>query len=137
MTKNIDPRDLIRDKVTAAIIAGEERTFQILDGLHSKNIHDKDVIEALRSLHEDELLANYADWADIDLREDDNTTTNPDGVTDPGTNPSDLDMQAALAGVRETGHVNFGPTTIEFGRDRDGSLWVRPIGGVWVGVVEK
>lgn len=97
MTENTDRTEMIREKVLAAIIAGQEHTFTILDQLHAKGIHDDEVVAALRALHEEELLDHYADWADLDLRDPEQRI--PDGVVpDPGTNPSDLQMQQALDG---------------------------------------
>lgn len=128
-----------RHRVYAIMSRHQDAAFEELDKLHKDGIHDNDVIRALREGgYEDEADA-YIEWADcLDPDSDvSNATTDPRGVTDPGTNPSDVQMHEALSGIRVTGSVSFGGPAIEFGRDRDGGQWVRPVGGAWVGVVEK
>jgi len=86
----------IKHTVERIIDDGYENIYAKLDQLHSKNIHDNDVVEALRSLHESDLLDGYAEWASIDLREDDNTTLSP-VVPDPGNAPSYEPLARATA----------------------------------------
>lgn len=89
-----DPKDRterIKGRVRHIIDRCYDQMFDAFDRLHKRSINDDEIVAALRSLGENDILDSYAEWADIDLREDDNTTTSPDGVTDPGTNPSDLD----------------------------------------------
>jgi hypothetical protein len=118
-----------------------DRAFEELDHLHKRGINDTEVIQAMRHGGYASEADAYIEWGNLQDPDSDvcNATTNPDGVTDPGTNPSDLQMQAAYSAtaIRKTGSVSFGGPAIEFGRDADGSLWVRPIGGAWVGVVEQ
>lgn len=73
----------IRLTVSHIISSKQDEMFEQFDRLHRRNISDTDVVRALQSLHEPDLLDAYAEWADIDLREDDNTTMNP-AVPDPG-----------------------------------------------------
>lgn len=97
MTENtapIEDRDAnIRSTVSHIISSKQDEMFEQFDRLHRRNIHDDDVVKALRHMGEVELLDAYAEWADIDLREDDNTTMSPT-VPDPGEAPS----YTALAG---------------------------------------
>jgi hypothetical protein len=97
-TSNIDDREAnIQQTVLHIINAKQDEMFEQFDRLHRRGIHDNDVVAALRHFGETDLLDQYAEWGDIDIREDDNNTTNPDGVTDPGTNPSDLQMAEQYA----------------------------------------
>jgi len=87
----------VRHRVYAIMGKHQDQAFEELDKLHKDGIHDNDVIRALRDgdyKHEADEYIQWAHCIDPDLQ-DDNTTTNPDGVTDPGTNESDLQMQAA------------------------------------------
>jgi hypothetical protein len=69
------------------ISAGYDFISQKFDDLHKRGYTDDDVVKALRDQGEADLLDWYAEWADIDLREDDNTTMDP-VVPDPGDAPS-------------------------------------------------
>jgi hypothetical protein len=86
----------IKDVVLHIITSKQDEMFDAFDRLHRRNIHDDDVVAALRSLHEEDLLDAYAEWGDIDIREDDNTTTNP-VVPDPGDAPSYATLNEQLA----------------------------------------
>jgi hypothetical protein len=77
----------IKDVVLHIITSKQDEMFDAFDRLHRRNIHDDDVVAALRTLGEEDLLDAYAEWGDIDIREDDNTTTNP-VVPDPADAPS-------------------------------------------------
>lgn len=121
-------------RLTKMLEASDEALFERFDQLHKRDIHDDDVIHSLRRLNEPDLAERYIEWSGaLDPDRDDNTTTSPYGVTDPGNSPS----YDTLTGIRTTGTVSFGGPAIEFGRDGKGTQYVRPIGGVWVAVVEK
>jgi hypothetical protein len=77
----------IRLTVEKIINASNELLFERFDMLKKRGINDEDLVEALRYLEHEELLEAYAEWAAIDIREDDNTTLNP-VVPDPGDAPS-------------------------------------------------
>lgn len=77
----------IRLTVENIIDASYEALFERFDKLKKRGINDDDLVTALRYLEHEELLEAYANWADIDIREDDNTTMNP-VVPDPGNAPS-------------------------------------------------
>lgn len=81
MTENTTPIENraanIKERVSSIIDAAYERMFEQFDDLHKRNIHDNDIVEALTQLRELDILDGYANWAEIDLRTDDNTTTNP------------------------------------------------------------
>lgn len=154
-----DPADRsanIRMAVQMIIDSNLDAMFDRFDALKKRGINDNDMVEALRYLGDIELLDSYAEWGDIDLREDDNTTLNP-VVPDPD-NPSYAPLLEQLQGVqrireaharhfpsslehqtgiRVTGTVGFGGVGLEFGRDRDDVQWIRPVGGVWVAVEES
>jgi hypothetical protein len=85
-----DRAENVKYRVDRIIDDGFDNIYAKFDQLHSKGIHDNDVVEALRALHQTDLLDGYAEWADIDLREDDNTTLNP-VVPDPADAPSYAD----------------------------------------------
>jgi hypothetical protein len=88
----------IRHTVEMIVDSGHEAIYERLDKLHKRNIHDSDVMRALRALGFGDVADGYADWAEVDEREDDNTTTNP-VVPDPGDSPSyDALKQAMAAG---------------------------------------
>lgn len=105
MTENAPIEDRtanIREVVEHIINRKTEEMFEQFDRLHRRNIHDDDVIAALRHYGDIDLVEGYADWAEIDLREDDNTTTDPT-VPDPADSPSyalhSLRMQLAGPGT--------------------------------------
>lgn len=62
---------------------GYDEICTYLDRLHERGITDAEIVASLREQHEMDLLDWYAEWAGIDIREDDNTTLNP-VVPDPG-----------------------------------------------------
>ena len=97
-----DREQLVNMKVINIISAGYDYMFERFDRLHKQNIDDDEVVAALRHYGEQDLLDGYAEWGDIDLREDDNTTTNP-VVPDPGDAPSYTTMAEQLdaAGINE------------------------------------
>jgi hypothetical protein len=104
MTENtpIDDRAAnIQQTVLHIITTKQDEMFDAFDRLHRRGINDDDVVAALRHFGETDLLDQYAEWADIDLREDDNTTTSPDGVTDPG----DSDTNKLIEESHQTGVV--------------------------------
>jgi hypothetical protein len=85
---DIEDRDFnVRLAVSNIISSKQDEMFEQFDRLHRRGIHDDDVVKALRHIGEVDLLDAYAEWADIDIREDDNTTLNP-VVPDPGDAPS-------------------------------------------------
>lgn len=100
MTENTEPiedRDAnVRLTVSRIIFSKQDEMFERFDGLKKRGITDTDLVEALRHLGEAELLDAYAEWADIDLREDDNTTLNP-AVPDPGESFSYAPLEQAIA----------------------------------------
>lgn len=85
----------VRLTVSHIISSKQDEMFEQFDRLHRRGIHDDDVVKALRHIGEVDLLDAYAEWADIDIREDDNTTLNP-VVPDPGDMPSYDDLEAAI-----------------------------------------
>jgi hypothetical protein len=88
----------IRLTVQHIISTKLDEMYEQFDRLHRRNISDQDVVAALRYFGDIELLDGYAEWADIDIREDDNTTLDPT-VPDPGDAPSyDALKQAMAAG---------------------------------------
>lgn len=102
------------EHIASIVSAAEEALFEKFDSLHKRNIHDDEVIHFLRDEGHKLLADRYIEWSGaVDPDSDvNNTTTSPDGVTDPGTNPSDLQMQAALTEARvveSTGDI----TTVE------------------------
>jgi hypothetical protein len=104
-TSSIDDREAnIQQTVLHIINAKQDEMFEQFDRLHRRGIHDDDVVAALRHFGEIDLLDQYAEWGDIDIREDDNTTTNPI-VPD----PMDADGNRQLAELHEqrthAGHV--------------------------------
>lgn len=84
----------VRLIVQNIISSKQDEMFEQFDRLHKRGINDDEVVTALRSLGDIDLMDAYAEWADIDIREDDNTTTNP-VVPDPGDAPSYAAMGAA------------------------------------------
>lgn len=83
-----DPADRganIRMAVQMIIDSNLDAMFDRFDALKKRGINDDDVVEALRYLGDIELLDSYAEWGDIDIREDDNTTLDPT-VPDPMDN---------------------------------------------------
>lgn len=91
MTENTAPIEdraaNIKENVRYIIDRGLDAIYENFDRLHRRGIHDNDVVEALRDLGEEDILDGYAEWADIDLREDNNTTLDPI-VPDPASAPS-------------------------------------------------
>lgn len=82
-----DREQLVNQKVINIISDGYDYMFERFDKLHKQDITDTEVVAALRHYGEEDVLDGYVEWADIDVREDDNTTTNP-VVPDPGNAPS-------------------------------------------------
>lgn len=82
------------------ISASHDALFERFDNLKKRGINDDDVVTALRYLEHEDLLEAYADWADIDIREDDNTTLNP-VVPDPADAPSYEALADQLEAVRD------------------------------------
>lgn len=77
-TSSIDDRAAnIQQTVLHIINSKQDEMFDQFDRLHRRGIHDDDVVAALRHFGETDLLDQYAEWGDIDIREDDNTTLNP------------------------------------------------------------
>lgn len=91
MTENTAPIDdraaNIQQTVLHIINSKQDEMFEQFDRLHRRSIHDDDVVAALRHFGEVDLLDQYAEWGDIDIREDDNTTLDPT-VPDPGDSPT-------------------------------------------------
>lgn len=113
--------------------------FEELDNLHKRGITDTDVITAMRHGGYTTEADAYIEWSgavDPDLADVNNVTTNPDGVTDPGTNPSDIQRQEEERGIRHYGTVTVGGQRIELGRDDDAGYWLRSPGLLWVSVEE-
>lgn len=111
------------------ISAGYDFISQKLDDLHKRNIHDDDVVKALRDQGESDILDWYAEWADIDLREDDNTTMNP-VVPDPGDAISyvtqtmpEIREDANLAGEWTNGLATIELTRQHVDRNLIGTVW--------------
>jgi hypothetical protein len=104
------------DETLAAIVASfEESLFERFDRLHTKDIHDDEVIRFLRSEGHTLLATRYIEWSgalDPD-REDDNTTMDP-VVPDPGDSPSYAPLAEQLAGVQRIreAHAKAFPTVI-------------------------
>lgn len=100
---DIEDRDFnVRLTVSNIISSKQDEMFEQFDRLHRRGIHDDDVVKALRHIGEVDLLDAYAEWADIDIREDDNTTLNP-VVPDPGDMPSYDDLEAAILSAYNEG----------------------------------
>jgi hypothetical protein len=79
-----------QETIAAAVSTFEELLFNKFDRLHSAGVTDDEVIRFLRDEGHKLLADRYIEWSgalDPD-REDDNTTTNPYGVTDPADSPS-------------------------------------------------
>lgn len=97
----IEDRDAnVRLTVSLVIQNGLDKIYADLDQLHKRNIHDGDIVKALRDMNEMDLLEGYADWAEIDLREDDNTTLDPT-VPDPRDDPSYKGLAEHLKAVKD------------------------------------
>lgn len=132
-----DRAENIKATVQHIILRKTDEMFSEFDRLHRRNIHDNDMVEALRSLGEEDLLDQYAEWAEIDLREGgDESDVVPDPASDESYKEHPLN-QPEPNGIRVTGSVQIGNTDLHFGRDELGGQWIRPAGGLWVGVVEK
>jgi hypothetical protein len=114
----IEDRDAnVRLVISNLMSTAQDKLFEQFDHLHRRNITDEDILLALRNMGEEDLRDDYAEWADIDIREDDNTTLNP-AVPDPGNAPSYSALESALkAEIREdadlTGEWTNGKATIE------------------------
>lgn len=88
----------IKENIRYIIDRGLDAIYENFDRLHRRGIHDNDVVKALRDLGEEDILDGYAEWGDLDLREDDNTTMDPT-VPDPA-GPSRRELLAErLAGL--------------------------------------
>jgi hypothetical protein len=124
----IEDRDAnIRLVVEHIIHTAYDGIYAQLDKLHRRNIHDDDVVKALRYLEHEEILEGYADWADIDIREDDNTTLSPI-VPDPGNAPSydaleEIREDADLTGEWTNGKATIELTTLHMDRGLIGAVW--------------
>jgi hypothetical protein len=90
----------IRLTVQHIISTKLDEMYEQFDRLHRRNISDQDVVAALRYFGDIELLDGYAEWADIDIREDDNTTLDPT-VPD----PMDSDTNRLIAESHKIGVV--------------------------------
>lgn len=90
----------IRLTIENIISASHDALFERFDNLKKRGINDDDVVTALRYLEHDQLLEAYAEWADIDIREDDNTTLSP-VVPDPADAPSYTALADQLEAVRD------------------------------------
>ena len=114
-TPDIEDRDAnIRLTIQHIIDRKTEEMFNEFDRLHRRNIHDEDVVAALRYLGPVDLLDDYAEWAEIDLREDDNTTTNP-AVPDPADAPSYTALEQAIHNVQSAAFRTIGkPSGVRF-----------------------
>lgn len=79
----------LRSRVERIIDAHLESLFDRIDKLHinGQRVSDTDMLAALDHLGPVDLRAEYADWADLDVREDDAITTDP-VVPDPVDAPS-------------------------------------------------
>jgi hypothetical protein len=112
--------------------------FERLDQLHRQDIHDTQVIRALRKIGEVDFAAEYIDWSGaIDPDAEPNETLGGT-VPDPAGAESYKEHPLNQPGIpiRVTGKAHIG-YAIEFGRDELGGQWVRPEGGIWTGVVEN
>jgi hypothetical protein len=95
---NIEDRAAnIRMTIDSIIQSGLDAMFERFDKLKKRGINDDDVVEALRYLGDVELLDDYAEWGDIDLREGGNTVLD-ETVPDPSGAPSYDALKMRLAG---------------------------------------
>lgn len=100
---HIEDRDANVRLVISNLMSGaQDRMFEAFDGLHKRGITDEEILLALRNMGEEDLRDEYAEWANIDIREDDNTTMNP-AVPDPGDAPSysALTVELTAAGIND------------------------------------
>ena len=112
-TPDIEDRDAnIRLTIQHIIDNKVEEMCAEFDRLHRRGIHDDDVVKALRYLGDIELLDDYAEWAEIDLREDDNTTTSP-VVPDPGDAPSYNALGEQLQAVKDAASSSLSTPAID------------------------
>ena len=112
-TPDIEDRDAnIRLTIEHIIEQKVQEMCAEFDRLHRRGIHDDDVVKALRSIGDIELLDDYAEWAEIDLREDDNTTTNP-AVPDPGDAPSYAPLDEQLRNVKDAASSSLSTPAID------------------------
>lgn len=141
MTEQVTNHELhARHHVYAIMSRYQDQAFEALDKLHQRGIHDNDVIKALRDGDYRSEADAYIEWAGAIDPDVDPTPAGPELVTDPCDSDSNRLMRSTLeaaGGIRVTASISFGGPAIELGRDADGGQWIRPIGGVWVGVVEK
>lgn len=98
-----------------------DRAFEELDNLHKRGIHDTEVIKALRDGGYVSEADAYIEWGNLQDPDSDvsNATTDPRGVTDPGTNESDLQMQAAYEKLSDPAFIMSGHPFEHF-HDGDG-----------------
>lgn len=102
----------IRLTVENIINSSYEALFERFDKLKKRGINDDDMVTALRYLEHEELLEAYAEWAEIDLREDDNTTMNP-AVPDPGDAPSYTALADQLEAVKDAASPSLSTPAID------------------------
>jgi len=125
------------EHIASIVSTAEEALFEKFDSLHKRNIHDDEVIHFLRDEGHKLLADRYIEWSGALDPDREDLSTLGGVVPDPGDSPSYIPLQESLSGIKQTGKVNFGGIDLHFGRDKDGALWVRPIGGIWVRVVEE
>lgn len=89
MTENISDKELhVRHLVYGIMNKHEERAFEELDHLHRRDIHDNEVIKALRDGGYRSEADAYIEWAHCIDPDVDPTPDGPELVTDPGDSPS-------------------------------------------------
>lgn len=102
----------IRMTVQSIIDSGLDAMFERFDKLKKRGINDDDMVAALRYLGDIEILDEYAEWGDIDIREDDNTTMNP-AVPDPGDAPSYTALADQLEAVKDAASPSLSTPAID------------------------
>lgn len=102
----------IRMTVQSIIDSGLDAMFERFDKLKKRGINDDDMVAALTYLGDIEILDEYAEWADIDLRTDDNTTMNP-VVPDPGDAPSYTALADQLEAVKDAASPSLSTPAID------------------------
>lgn len=123
------------ETLAAAVSTYEELMFNKFDRLHKAGINDDDVIRFLRTEGHTLLADRYIEWSGaLDPDREPNSTLGG-AVPDPGNAPSYDALNSS--GIRTTGAVGFGGIGFEFGRDGRGRQHLRPVGGVWVPVIEE
>lgn len=76
-------RALVRNAVGSLITDAYQGLYRGFDALQdTQQITPAEVVEALEQMGEEEIREHYAQWADIDIREDD-ADTDPMAVPDP------------------------------------------------------